>query len=120
MNFLPIYGVKYLVSGIFRLEGNKACHDRSLIFFIILIFCSSQKAVIDMTYIAVEKMRKDKGGTIVNVSSGTGRDTFMQSKAISIGNYLKWIKYFDVPCLEQEMLINILKRNRFSLGVNTP
>ena len=68
--------ISFLVS--FKSGGKKACHDISSMFFIILTFCSSQKAVIDMTYIAVEKMRKDKGGsggTIVNVSSGTGRDT---------------------------------------------
>ena len=38
---------------------------------------SNQKAVIDMTYIAVDYVRKDKGrngGTIVNVASGAGKN----------------------------------------------
>ena len=45
-----------------------------LSFFLHIVY-NLQKAVVNMTYIAVNKMRKDKGGnggTIVNLSSDAG------------------------------------------------
>ena len=55
-----------------QMEVKHCASYSKFLFYVMFIF---QTAVINMTYLAVDKMRKDKGGSggsIINVSSTTG------------------------------------------------